>query len=174
MPHCIGAIDVKHIRIQCPKNTCTLFHNYKGFFSLVQLAVCDAKYRFTLVDAGAYGSNNSQGRALTVFFLVGDEIFSLKPWLMRPISGNKLVDERSKVFNYRHSRARRVIENAFGILVARWRIFRAPIEATPGKVVNYVLHEHSLAQLFTSDKYSCIFSYWICRFIRFNRYNEGR
>ena len=76
---------------------------------------------------------------LLPFFLVGDEIFSLKPWLMRPISGNKLVDERSKVFNYRHSRARRVIENAFSILVARWRIFRAPIEATPGKVVNYLI-----------------------------------
>ena len=58
MPHVVGVIDGKHIRIQCPKKTGTLYHNYKGFFHLVLLVICDVWYCFTLFDVGQYGSNN--------------------------------------------------------------------------------------------------------------------
>ena len=51
------------------------------------------------------------------FFLVADQIFSLKEWLMCPLAGKQLTDKMRKVFNYRLSLERRIIENTFGILV---------------------------------------------------------
>ena len=166
MPHTIGAIDGKHIAIDCPHNTGSLYHNYKGFFSIVLLAVCDARYCFTLVDVGQYGSSNDSGvlnessignifksgqissppyeklpgctYERLPYFLVGDEIFPLKDWLMRPYPGKNMTEEE-RIFNYRLSRARRVIENASGILVARWRILRGFIRAAVHNVEKYVL-----------------------------------
>ena len=151
--HVIGAIDGKHIAIDCQKGSGTQDCNYKGFYSIVLLAVCDAKYNFTTVDVGAYGSNNDSGVLLNsemgqqfeeeahdipkpepldgckikelLFYLVGDEISPLKTWMMRPYSES--LNEQQSIFNYRLSKARRFIENTFGILVARWRLLRGPI-----------------------------------------------
>ena len=61
MPHVIGRLDGKHTRIECPKLSGTAYHNYKGFFSIVLLAICDANYCFTLFDLGQFGSNNAGG-----------------------------------------------------------------------------------------------------------------
>lgn len=61
------------------------------------------------------------------FSLVRDKGFPLKTYLMRPYAKRNLQSNEQKVFNYRLSRTRRVVDNAFGILVARWRILQKPI-----------------------------------------------
>ena len=61
LPHVIGAIDGKHIRMRGPDNTGSLYYIYKVFFSMVLLAVCDANDCFTMFDLGQYGSNNDSG-----------------------------------------------------------------------------------------------------------------
>ena len=71
------------------------------------------------------------------YFLVGDEIFPLKAWLLRPYPGN--LTDSQKVFNYQLSRSRRTIENTFGILASRWRIFRRPIKAKVENAQRYSL-----------------------------------
>ena len=61
MPPTIGCIDGKHIRMECPEFSGTLYHNYKEIFSMVLLAICDANYCFTLFDLDRYGSSNDSG-----------------------------------------------------------------------------------------------------------------
>ncbi|KAF2897014.1 hypothetical protein ILUMI_09163, partial [Ignelater luminosus] len=53
MPNCIGAIDGKHISIQSPFKSGTRFYNYKHFYSIHLMAICDADYKFIFVDIGA-------------------------------------------------------------------------------------------------------------------------
>ena len=179
-PHAIGSIDGKHIAIECPKNY--KYYNYKGFFSVVLLAICDAKYCFTFVDIGQYGSGNDSGvlkqskmgkgfennefdmpkpskipglEEELPYFLLGDEIFPLKSWLQTPYPGP--LDKSKKIFNYRLSRARRTIENVFGIVTARWRIFRHPIKAdveTVESIVQACVCLHNYLQLISRTSYT--------------------
>ena len=161
----MGAIDGKHILMQKPHNAGSDYHNYKGTESIVLMAVCDSEYKFTVCDIGQPGrqsdggiwEDSTFGRALQhgginlpedrnlpggsdpmPFVFVGDEAFPLKPYLMRPWPGRMLTDETRKIYNYRLSRARRVIENTFGILSARWRLLHTKMIADNEKAVSLV------------------------------------
>lgn len=60
------------------------------------------------------------------YAFVGDEAFALRPDFLKPFSQQALTNER-RIFNYRLSRARRVVENVFGILANRFRILHTGI-----------------------------------------------
>ena len=118
-PNCIGAIDGKHVMMDCPNNAGSAYYNYKGFHSVVPLAMCDAKYCFTFLDIGGFGSTNDasilsgalfgemfennptdlniprpslHGSKTLPYVVVGDDIFPLKPWLMKPYPGRNLSE----------------------------------------------------------------------------------
>ena len=50
--------------------------------------------------------------------LVGDSAYPISTWLMKPFSDNSTLSPQQKHFNYRLSRARAVVEMAFGRLKA--------------------------------------------------------
>ena len=157
-PNVLGAIDGKHVVIQAPSRSGSAFFNYKKTFSIVLMAVCDSKYRFIMVDIGDTG-RQSDGSVYANSFLqlntlklptdgnmpigsqrnlpyvfIGDDAFALKTNMMKPYPFQNLpLDE--KIFNYRLSRARRTIENTFGIAASRFRIFYRPIKAELKTVV---------------------------------------
>lgn len=60
------------------------------------------------------------------FVFVGDEAFALHKDFLKPYPQRELTHDR-RVFNYRLSRARRVVENVFGILSSRFRVYHSPI-----------------------------------------------
>ena len=151
-PHCVGALDGKHIAIRAPKRSGSLFHNYKGHFSIILLALVDANYLFRVVDVGGYGGSNDSGilwasefgQALRAggldlpdaeplpnaehlgpvpYVIIADEAFPLRLDLMRPVPGRYLKTYAERVYNYRLSRARNMVECAFGIMVSQWRVY---------------------------------------------------
>ena len=71
------------------------------------------------------------------YVLLGDEAFPLRCDLMRPFARHGLTNKRC-IFNYRLSRARRVVENAFDILANRWRLYHCHIYLNPDNVTTVV------------------------------------
>ncbi|KAL4715428.1 hypothetical protein ACJJTC_015331 [Scirpophaga incertulas] len=59
------------------------------------------------------------------FVFVGDEAFALSRHIMRP---RRNLSVKQRVFNYRLTRARRIIECTFGILANKWRILHRPLD----------------------------------------------
>ena len=150
MPHVVGSIDGKHIRIRCPRNSGSLYYNYKSYYSVVLMAIVDYDYKFLFADVGAEGraSDSRIWRESDLYhdmedprnplnmppashipgieqdidyYLVGDDAFPLSRHLMKPYPATRLPYIQ-RIFNYRLSRCRRIAENGFGILANRFHI----------------------------------------------------
>jgi len=148
------------------------------------MALVDAGYRFLYVDVGSYGRISDGGvfrdcslsaamessmlsippdcelpwtSAVAPFVIVADDAFPLKRYIMKPY-GSKNLSSKQRIYNYRLSRARRVVENAFGIMCKRFRVFGKAILLSPAKVQHVVmaaccLHNFLLRDFGSSSEY---------------------
>ncbi len=174
-PHWAGAIDGKHVRMKAPRSSAS-WYNYKKFHSIILFAIADRNYRFTAVDIGQYVrlsdgnvfENSKMGKNLASqdtglppndklagnelpYVIVADEALPLRTYLLKAFSCTSAwLSHQSQIFNYRLSRARNTLENAFDILAATWRVYHHPLEcgvklAVRIVQVTVVLHNYFLS-----------------------------
>ena len=163
--HALGALDGKHVRIRKPPRSGSVYFNYKKYFSIILFALVDADYKFVWVDCGANGASSDASIFLDCelrsgledsslnlpdpeplpgddepmpFFLIGDDAFPLKQWMMKPY-GRRNLTKKQLIFNYRLSRARRLVENGFGILSNRFQFLLSTCTQPPVRVRTMVM-----------------------------------
>lgn len=124
------------------------------------MAIVDADYNIIYANCGSRGRVSDGGIFQTTMFcqklsnrqlcipepepitnegdvlpyvLVVDSAFPLTTSIMKPYPGTHEKGSNERVFNYRLSRARRVVENVFGIISSVFRMFQKPLLIHPDK-----------------------------------------
>lgn len=123
-PNCLGSVDGKHIRIIPPPGNGSYYWNYKGYNSLVLMAVANANYEIIYCHMGTNG-RVSDGGVLeqTSFYqklidgqlnlpkpekvrnsakelpyvFIGDEAFRLRPDFLKPFPQDNLSKEKKNL-----------------------------------------------------------------------------
>lgn len=178
-PQMVVAIDGTHIPIIKPAENHTDYYNRKGFHSILMQAIADHHCLFLDVCIGWPGrahdarvlQNSSlynKGCSSTLFpdwkktirgvnvplLLLGDPAYPLLPWLMKPFPQHPYMLSEQKTFNYRLSRARVVVEMAFGGLKRRWRCLLKQNESNVANVLKIIAScvvLHNICKMFGED-----------------------
>ncbi|CAM4570087.1 unnamed protein product [Leuciscus chuanchicus] len=142
----VGAIDGCHVRIKPPAVNAACYFNRKLFHSVQLQAVCDHRGKFLDICVGFPGSVHD-ARTLKNSAIYSRQLYPPEgrcilgdggyPCLTSPITimtpyREPVASPVEARYNRHHSRARCVIERAFGMLKTRWRsIFFKALEVSP-------------------------------------------
>lgn len=162
-PQTIGAIDGTHVPILRPKESAADYFNRKSFYSVIMQALVDYRGLFMDINIGWPGkvhdarvfansslyrkANNGtllpnwtckMGSTDVPLVILGDPAYPLLSWLMKPYLENPTTTAKERLFNYRQSRGRMVVENAFGRLKGRWRCLMKRLDTNVCNVSNIV------------------------------------
>lgn len=151
-PNCCGAIDATHVKLELPYNESSIdWYNREHNYSMLVQAIVDSNLRFLDICTGFPGSLNDAGLLRNSSFyrlceegarlngpavpfggydmreyIIGDNAYPLLPWLIVPFSG-ELTDEQ-RLFNFKLSYTRSVVECAFAKLRSTWRLLQTKIK----------------------------------------------
>ncbi|KAH7974258.1 hypothetical protein HPB49_013351 [Dermacentor silvarum] len=157
-PNCVGALSGRHVVIKKPSKSSGMYMNSKKTFSLILLAVVDANCKFIYIDVGAKGAqeanevwqatplhkalSSNKARLPEVVkvasspdillppVFVTDDPLPLERHVMKPFGGTNLTQDK-RMFNDRLSRARQVVDDAFGTMENRFGCLRNVIQERP-------------------------------------------
>ena len=163
---CVGALDGICIKMRQPPRDCNpaSFFCRKGYYAIPVQALCDSNYVF-LYASGRCGGAIHDALANAVsgfmkevedgllgeyFWVVGDEAYPVSESIIVPYPSSTLTEDQDN-FNFYLSSLRIHIEQAFGILVARWRILRDRLDfglehCTAIMPVAMKLHNYCIAE----------------------------
>ena len=79
-----------------------------------------------------------QSNSVLPHVIVADDAFPLRSYIMKPYPFRSQTPQ-PRIFSYRLCRARRTVENAFGILCNKFRVLLNPINLPPNTVEKVVL-----------------------------------
>ncbi|XP_036344336.1 uncharacterized protein LOC118753558 isoform X2 [Rhagoletis pomonella] len=178
-------LDGCHIEIHPSTEDAIDYHNYKGWYSTVLLALVDARCRFIYINVGAPGRcNDSQiyekstlkqqlqecrllkdmtkkiSNVNIPIVIIGDSAFRFSDSLMKPYPFHLSQTSEQKRFNYVLSKSRRVVENAFGQLKARFRRIGKGIDNQMGNA-NLIIKASCALHNFLNENNDQVNDKWI-------------
>ncbi|KAJ8704051.1 hypothetical protein PYW07_013345 [Mythimna separata] len=156
-PHCVGALDGKHVPIWAPSHTGPEDMNYHGSYSMVLLTLVDSNYSFMYADvvqsqntdskvfneSDLWLNINTENLNLPPYSpLLGDEtnmpyIFvtdgalALERHIMNPFPGHHDSESSESIYNQLVAQSHSVVDNAFGVLSSVFKVLLKPITLEP-------------------------------------------
>jgi len=132
IPNIVGAIDGSHIRVAAPRRNEDSYFNRKKYHSVILQGIVDPRGYFMSADCGFPGrmgdakvlrytavyQNAMKWFGRFGYYIYGDDAYPLRPWLM---TGYSKPNAEQEIFNHYGSKARIIVEAAFGKLKGQWR-----------------------------------------------------
>ncbi|XP_037948389.1 putative nuclease HARBI1 [Teleopsis dalmanni] len=158
-PQCFGAVDGCHIEMKPKTGEAFDYHNSEGWNSVVLFALVDYRCRFLYVNVGSPGRHNDSqiyetsdlknvvsstllfkknarkiGKTVVPVMLIGDSAFPFSETLMKPYPFETATSEEQKTFNNTLYKARRVVDNAFIHVKARFARIGKGLDNHPSNI----------------------------------------
>ena len=172
-PGVVGCIDGTHIPILMPQENGHRYINRKGVPSVILLATCDNKLKFTWINVGWPGSVHDsrvyRNELLPILeedgeemlgrdgHILGDAAFPLSKWIQTPFRDNGHLNEEERRYNNKHSSTRMAVERSFGRLKSKFRRLQKlemlRVDLMPNVITTAcILHNMSVDEDFSEDE----------------------
>ena len=174
-PHGVGTMDGSYIPIQKPVDSAFDYFNHKCHYFVLMQTVVDFRDLFMDINIGWPGKvydarvfansslylKGSNGTLLpnwkcingvdVPLLILEDLAYPLIPWLMNPYLEKASTTAKERNYKYRQSRARMVVENAFGQLKGRWRCLLKRLDVHVSNIPNVIgscVVLHNICEIF--------------------------